>query len=189
MDAYGSGTLVTCGNYDRNVIMAVVATGSKFRRNNGFIVVAFCLLAGLWFGYDGWVGDYHDEELAKGGGRATPNLLFNQYAPIPLALVAAYFLVSALRVSSQKIVAADDGLVLPGGSRIPYSGIRRIDRRFFEKEGHFTLEYNEGQANKHVKFSDRKYDNLGLLLDELVRRTGATPASSADKGNGPGAKS
>ena len=82
---------------------------------------------------------------------------------------------------SRKITADDKALVLADGQQIPYDDIVKIDKRKFAKEGAFTLEYQHGGNNKSLTLTDRKYDNLGLLLDEIIRRTGATPESEAQQ--------
>ena len=178
------GNIWGCVNrLDSNVFlrskkMAVEATGSKFSRNNNLIMAVVCLAFASWFGYDGWVGEYHDEELVKNNGKPTPNLYFNQYAPVPLAVVAIFALVAAAKVPSRRITADDKGLTLSDGREIPYSSIKKIDKREFDKGGHFIIEYSENETAQQLKLSDRKYDNLGLLLDEIVRQTGAAPDES-----------
>jgi len=160
--------------------MAVEAPGSKYSRNNKWIVAVVCLAGALWFGYDGWVGDYSKTQLAENEGKPTANLQFNRYAPIPLVIIAIVSAISAQGVASRKIVADEKGLVFPGGELIAYASIESIDKRFFEKEGRFSVQYSEGGVSKTIRFSDRKNDNLGLLLDEVVRRTGAAPAEGSE---------
>jgi hypothetical protein len=159
--------------------MAVEATGSKFSRHNNLITAVVCLGAALWFGYDGWFGPYKQKQLAINDGKPTSNLLFNQYAPVPLTIFAVWALVAALRGKSRKVTADDKGLVLTDGQQIPYGDIVKIDKRKFAKEGVFTLEYQQGGKDKSLTLSDRKYDHLGLLLDEIIRRTGAAPDNEA----------
>ena len=161
--------------------MAVEATGSKFSRNNNLILAVVCLGAALWFAHDGWMGPYRQKELDKNDGKPTSNLLFNQYAPIPLALFAVWSLISVARGKSRKITADDKALILADGQQIAYDDIVKIDKRKFAKEGTFTLEYEQGGKNKSLRLSDRKYDNLGLLLDEIIRGTGATPESETQQ--------
>jgi len=158
--------------------MAVTATGSKFSRNNSLIFAAVCLAGAAWFGYDGWFGQYRQTELEKNNGVPTPNLYFNQYAPVPLATFAIFSLVSAIRTPSKKVFADENGLTILGKATIPYSSIKQIDKRPFEKEGHFIIEYSQDNGVKKLKLSDRKYDNLALLLDEVIKQTGAKPADS-----------
>lgn len=155
--------------------MAVVAQGSKFSRNNALIIAVVCLLAAAWFGYDGWIGPYKDKQLEESGGKVTANLLFNRFVPIPLVLIAAYSLASAARIGKRKIAADEQGLTIDAKPIITYDTIKQIDKRYFQKEGHFSVEYSTGSTIRQLKLSDRKYDNLGPLLDELITRTGAAP--------------
>ena len=157
--------------------MAVEAIGSRFARNNALIFCAACLIGGAWFGYDGWLGSYRQEQLDDNNGKPTVNLLFNQYVPIPLAIAGIYFLFAATQIPKRRLVADEKGLTVQDRPPIPYSDITHIDNRHFEKSGYFLLGYNDGGRSQELKFSDRKYDNLGLLLDELVQRTGAKPQS------------
>ena len=156
--------------------MATEANASKFSRNNGFIFAAVCIAAGVWFGLDGWSdSEYRQTELESNEGKPTANLMFNMYVPIPLAAVAGYFLVTALLASSRKLEADEKGLVINGKKTVLYSEMNSIDKRHFEKEGHFTIEYEQAGKVERLKFSDRKWDNLGVLLDEVVKQTGAEP--------------
>jgi hypothetical protein len=156
--------------------MAVTATGSRHTRNTNYIIAIVCIVVGLYFFYDGWFGNYREKELEKNDGKPTFNLYINQYAIIPLAAIAVYFALAAKRLQSKRIEADDAALSFSHGLKIPYNNIKQIDRRFFEKEGHFTLEYEAEGSIKRIKLKDRMYDGLGLLLDEIVRQTGAAPA-------------
>lgn len=155
--------------------MAVEASASRFNRNNGFIFAAVCIAAALWFGYDGWFGSYRDTELEGNDGKPTVNLMFNMYVPIPLAAGAGYFLVTSLLSASRKLVADESGLVINDKKTVRYAEMKSIDKRHFDKEGHFTIEYEQAGKVERLKLSDRKWDNLGLLLDEVVKQTGAEP--------------
>ena len=163
--------------------MAVVATGSRHTQNTNYIIAIICILVGLYFFYDGWFGKYREKELEENDGQPTYDLYINQYAIIPLAAIAAFFAISGLRIKSRKITADEAGLECADGLKIAYASIKQIDKRFFEKEGHFTLEYDLGSESKKLKLTDRSYDNLGLLLDEIVRQTGAAPAEKDSKEN------
>lgn len=159
--------------------MAVEAVGSKFSRNNHYILAAMCLAFAVWFTYDGWINKTYQQEETREDGTPTANLQFNRYAPIGLAAIAVYSLLAAAQVKNKRITTDDEGLTVSGKAAIPYRSITHIDKRFFEKEGHYTIGYKEAGADQSLKLSDRKYDNLGLLLDELIRRTGAAPADAA----------
>jgi hypothetical protein len=161
--------------------MAVVATGSRHTQNTNYIIAIICILVGLYFFYDGWFGNYREKELKENDGQPTYDLYINQYAIIPLAAIAAFFAISGLRLKSRRITASENGLEFSDGLKFAYDDIKQIDKRFFEKEGHFTLEYELSGAAKKLKLTDRSYDNLGLLLDEIVRQTGAAPAETGSE--------
>jgi hypothetical protein len=156
--------------------MAVEAVGSKFSRNNNLIVAAMCIVFGAWFAYDGWINKEYEKDQTREDGTPSANLQFNRYAPVGLLAIAVYSLVAAAGVKSKRVVADEQGITVNGKTTIPYSSFTHIDQRVFKKEGHFTIGYKEADTDQILKLSDRKYDNLGVLLDELIRRTGAAPA-------------
>lgn len=155
--------------------MAVVATGSRHTQNTNYIIAVACILFACWFLYDGWFNQKFKEEHTK-DGKPDLTLRMNKfYIPIGCAVVVAFFILSAQRLKSQKITADETGLEFAGGLKIAYDSIKQIDKRFFDKEGHFTLDYEQGGEVKKMKLTDRTYDGLGILLDEVVRQTGAAP--------------
>ena len=165
--------------------MAVTATGSKFRRNNMLILAVICIAGGLWFGYDGWINaEYQENNTDSDTDKPNPNLQFNRYAPIPLAVIAVYEIIMAAIIPSRCVVADEKELTLANGTNIAYESLRAIDKRSFAKDGHFTIRYAVGGAEKSLKLSERKYDNLGLLLDEVISRAGAAPAQAAGSNTG-----
>ena len=160
--------------------MATEATGSSFSRNNNLIVAVVCLAAAAWFGYDGWLGQYRQDQLdineqKTGIRKPTVNLYVNQYIPVVLVPLAVLNLIGAAKCKSRKIVADDEAVTLNNGREIKYADITKIDRRLFEKSGRFTIEYTDSGRTGLAKFDDRKYDNLGILLDEIIKQTGAEP--------------
>lgn len=162
--------------------MAVTARGSKFSRNNWLIVAVACLGAGLYFAYDGWISEKYQTKETNEAGEPSTDLLFNRYVPIPMAAVAAYGFIMAAIIPRRRVVADEKGLTLANGSSIAYQSIRAIDKGRFEKDGVLEIHCEINGAKKLIKLSDRKFDNLGLLLDELVRQTGAAPADATKNG-------
>lgn len=158
--------------------MAIIASGSRYRRNTNFIIVVICLAVMGYCIYDGWI-DKEFQQKHTQDGKPDGTLQFNRiYGPVLFSVAVLYFLISAFRLNAQKIIADEQGLHLSPKSVIAYNSIKKIDKRFFDKEGHFTIEYHSGTTDKRLKLSDKMYDNLGLLLDEVVRRTGAAPAET-----------
>jgi len=159
--------------------MAVVATGCRHTRNTNYIIAVACFIFGIWYFYDGWFGKEFQDKHTREDGTPDATLQMNRYwVPIGGTVAAAFFVALALRMKTRKIIALEDGLELSDGLKLPYDDIKQIDKRFFEKEGHFTLEYEVGGEVKKLKLTDRTYDKLGLLLDEIIRRTGAAPAET-----------
>lgn len=162
--------------------MAIIASGSRYKRTTNYIIIVVCVLGALWLLNDGWRNETFQQEHTK-DGKPDGTLQFNRiYGPAVCAIAVVYFLISVARLKSQKITADESGLHLPDKKLLAYNSISKIDKRFFDKEGHFTIEYQEGGTDKQLKLSDRNYDNLGLLLDEVVRQSGAAPVE-ADQDN------
>lgn len=154
--------------------MAVEARGSRFSRTNNLITAAVMILLGAWFTYDGWFSaDFQQKNTVD--GKPNIDLKINRYVPALLFPLGLYFVYQAQRMSKRKITADEKGLTLENGNQIAYEQFTQIDNRFFAKEGHFTMEYKDGGETRKLKFSDRQYDGLGLLLDEIVKKTGAAP--------------
>jgi len=112
-------------------------------------------------------------------GQPSANLKFNRiYGPIICFVVAIYFFMSVLQQKNRKVAADDTAVTVDGKLTIPYQTMTKIDRRFFKKEGYFTIEYRQNDADKKVKLSSRKYDALSCVLDEIIKHTGAASATS-----------
>jgi len=155
--------------------MAVIARGSRYKQKTDYLIAAICLIGALWLLNDGWRNEKFQQEHTKNDQPDGTLQLNRIYGPMVCAVVAVYFLISAVRLNSKKITADEQGLHLPQGRIIAYNSINKIDKRSFDKEGHFTIEYQGEGTDKQLKLSDRTYDHLPLLLDEIVRRTGAAP--------------
>ena len=160
--------------------MAIEATGSKYYAKTGLIITVACLVFGIYFLYDGWINkEFQEKNTNSETGEPNVSLKVNRvYGPVVCGIAAVYFLVASLGLRSKKIIADENGLTIESGKVIAYHAIKKIDKRDFEKGGQFSIEYEEDTVSKTLKFSDRKYDNLGLLLDEVVRQTGAVPENS-----------
>lgn len=158
--------------------MAIEATGSKYGVKSGVIITMACLAFGVYFLYDGWINEtYQAKETNSETGEPSSDLKFNRvYGPILCGAAGLYFLIGAMRLKSRKITADENGLTFSTGKTIPYTSMKKIDKTPLEKKGYFSIEYEQDQTTKTLKLTDRKYDNLGLLLDEIVRCTGAAPA-------------
>jgi hypothetical protein len=151
--------------------MAIEAPLSRYKRNNFYIYIGACLVAALWFAYDGYLNKSFIAEHSDEQGRPNSTLAFNQKSP-PFFVAGAMLLGGYLCViRGKKVVAGDDALVIAGKQKIPYDAIESIDKTHFEKKGVFTITYKSEQGGQVRRtLSDREYDNLGPVLDHLIAR-------------------
>lgn len=151
--------------------MAIEAPLSRYKRNNFYIYIGACLVAALWFAYDGYLNKSFIAEHTDEQGRPNSTLAFNQKSP-PFFVAGALLLGGYLCViRGKKVVAGDDALVIAGKQKIPYDAIESIDKTHFEKKGVFTITYKSEQGGQVRRtLSDREYDNLGPVLDHLIAR-------------------
>ena len=151
--------------------MTIEAPVSKYRKNNLIIIIVILIAGSLWCAYDGyfnekWIKDHKDAD-----GNPEAYLVFNRKVPffgIPVAAVlGAWFMV----VKGKKLVADDEALVLNGKNRIAYDSIQAIDKTNYKSKGTFAITYKTSEdRQKRLVISDRKYDNLGAILDVLVAK-------------------
>ena len=160
--------------------MAIQIAASKYKRNTNNLLALACVLIIAWLLYDGWFNEKFQREQTDPDGRPNTTLQSNRlWLPIFGAAAAIYFLLSAYYLKSQKITADHDAIRWEKGLNIPYDKIKQIDKRYFEKEGHFTIFYlDPAGADKKVKLSDRDWDGLGIFLDEIIQITGLVPQSA-----------
>ncbi len=149
--------------------MAIEAPLSRYKRNNFYIYIGVCVVAALWFAYDGYLNKSFIAKHTDEQGRPDSTLAFNQKSP-PFLVGGALLLGGYLYViRGRKVVAADDAILIAGKQRIPYDAIDSIDKTHFEKRGFFTITYKSEQGSQTRRtLSDREYDNLGPILDHLV---------------------
>ena len=148
--------------------MAIEAPLSKYKKNNTLIIAAILIGVGAWFAYDG----YKNPDFIKKhtvGGVADSTLNFNRKAPPFMIgvgiLLGIYFVV----IKGKKIVA-DENELIAGSTTVSYDSIEKINKTHFDKKGFFIVTYSQGGQNKELKLSDRTYDNLGAVLDQIVSK-------------------
>ena len=151
--------------------MAIEAPTSKFRKTNLKIYIALCIGLALWFAYDGYFNEKFRRKNTHDDGEPNATLVINQKAPPFLVGAAALFGIYLFAIQDKKLVADDNELVMSTKEKIPYDSIERIDKTYFDKKGFFTVTYkNQGGNEVSRKISDRKYDNVGPILDHLVAK-------------------
>jgi len=149
--------------------MPIEASVSKYKKNNFKIAVVVLLGMAIWFGYDGYFNEKFQKKNTENG---VPNstLAFNQKSPPYLlggAVIAGVFL---LLTRNKKVVADDTGLIA-NNQTIAYDKIEKIDKTHFESKGYFVITYKNQQGDdSQLKLSDKTYDNLGAILDEVVAK-------------------
>jgi len=151
--------------------MAIEAPLSKHKKNNLKIYMAICIIAAIWFGYDGYVNKKFIEKNTDEKGKPNSVLVFNQKAP-PLFIAGTVLLGLYLyAIRNRKIVADETELIITANEKIRYDSIEKIDKTYFDRKGFFTITYKD-ENGKQVdrRLSDRKYDNLAALLDHLVAK-------------------
>jgi len=153
--------------------MAIEAPLSKYKKQNLLIIVVVLVGLAGWFTYDGYISEKFQQEHTEinDAGEEVPDssLAFNRKAP-PFflgagLLVVVYFFV----IKGKKVVAGEKSLVL-NGKEIQYDSIEKINKTFFDKKGYFIVTYKDGAMEVDVKLSDRSYDNMPAVLDELVKQ-------------------
>jgi hypothetical protein len=148
--------------------MAIEAPLSKYKKNNTLIIAAILIGVGAWFAYDGYKNpDFIKKHTVDGVADSTLN--FNRKAPPFMIgvgiLLGIYFVV----IKGKKIVA-DENELIAGSTTVSYDSIEKINKTHFDKKGFFIVTYSQGGQNKELKLSDRTYDNLGAVLDQIVSK-------------------
>ena len=150
--------------------MAIEAPISKFKKTNFKVYIAVCIVAAIWFGYDGY---YNKKFIDKHSPEGVPDttLIFNQKSP-PVFIGAALLLGAYLFVISRKKVLADENeLVINAREEIPYDSIQTIDKTHFSSKGFFIITYKDNSGSEiQRKLSKKTFDNLAPILDHLVEK-------------------
>jgi hypothetical protein len=151
--------------------MSVEAPLSRHRKSNLKIYVGVCVVAAVWLGYDGYFNENFRGRHTDADGRPDASLVFNQMASPVSACLAVLLAGYLFAIRDRKIVAEENQLVISAKERIGYDSIQQINRTHFESKGFFVITYQDshrGQVDR--KLSDRGYDNLSAVLDELVAK-------------------
>ena len=159
--------------------MAIEAPISKFKKTNLKIFLGICLAIAIIFAYDGylskykWSGRYsfYKKQVIDNDGTPTPTMVFNRKSP-PFFLAGALICAGLLyAIKDKKLIADENELVISDKKRISYDSIQQINKTYFEKKGFFVITYkNKGGSEARLKLSDRKYDNLSVVLEHVVEK-------------------
>ena len=159
--------------------MAVEAPLSKFKKNGFKLYIAVCLIVAVVLAYDGYLSKYewskrqkfYNKHVLDNDGKLDDIMLFNRYVPFGLIAAAAALGVRFFMVKDKKIVADENSLNIDGKRSVLYNSIESIDKTHFDAKGYFVITHvAEGGKEEALKISDKMYDNLAAVLDELVAR-------------------
>ena len=148
--------------------MAIEAPLSSYKKKNILIIVAVLIGVGAWFAYDGYKNpDFIKKHTVDGVADSTLN--FNRKAP-PFMIGAGILLGIYFVVIKDKKIVADENELIAGSTTVSYDSIEKINKTHFDKKGFFMVTYSQDGQNKELKLSDRTYDNLGAVLDQIVSK-------------------
>ena len=148
--------------------MAIEAPLSSYKKKNILIIATVLIGVGAWFAYDGYKNEGFIKEHTI-DGVADSTLIFNRKAPPFMIGVGILLGIYFVTIKGKKIVADENELIY-GKVKIAYDAIEKINKTHFDKKGFFIITYSQDGQNKELKFSDRTYDNLGAVLDQIVSK-------------------
>ena len=74
-------------------------------------------------------------------------------------------------IKNRRLLAGENELIIRDKEKIAYDSIQKIDKTHFESKGFFIITYKDNDKREvNRKLSDRTYDNLAAVLDELVAK-------------------
>jgi hypothetical protein len=158
--------------------MAVEAPLSKYKKTNLKIAVAVLIGLAVIFGYDGYLSKYewskrrgfYDKHVTDNNGVPDGTMNFNRKSP-PFFLAAAIIAAAYLAAIKSSKVVADGQSLKTCRQNIDYDSIESIDKTHFESKGFFVITYKDKQGREaRLKLSDRNFDNLSAILDELIAK-------------------
>jgi len=150
--------------------MAIEAPLSKHKKTNYIIYIAVCIVAAVWFGYDGYVSKKFQAAHTQ-DGKPDSTLIFNRWAPPFFIAVAVLFGLYLSKIKNKRMVAGETELIVSDKERIPYDSIQKIDKTYFDSKGYFIITHKDSDGREiNRKLSDRNYDNLAAILEHLVAK-------------------
>jgi len=151
--------------------MAVEAPLSKHKKNNLKIFMVLLIGFAIWFTYDGYFSKRFQEQHTSSEGVPDSTLAFNRQAPFYMVGAAIVLTAYFWLIKDKKVIAAENELLLSGGGKIAYDSIEQIDKTYFKSKGYFLVTYKDSAGREaKCRLSDRSYDNLSAVLDELVAK-------------------
>lgn len=154
--------------------MAIEAKLSRYKKNNWLIIIVVLAGLGAWFAYDGYFNEKFQEKYTitneAGEEVLDSTLVFNRKAPPFLLGGAIAAAIVLFLIKDKKVIASETSLVTEK-LEIAYDNIEQINKTNFDSKGYFILTYKDAHGNeKTLRLSDRTYDNLPAVLDEIVKQ-------------------
>jgi len=158
--------------------MSIKAPISKYKLNGFKLYFVICLVVAVILAYDGYLSkyewskryDFYKEHVIENNGVPDGSMQLNRFGPIILIAGAIFFGIRFVIVKNKKVVAGDTGIIA-NNQNIAYDTIEKIDKTHFESKGYFVITYKNQQGDdSQLKLSDKTYDNLGAILDEVVAK-------------------
>jgi hypothetical protein len=150
--------------------MAIEAPLSKYKKNNFRIGIVILVGLAIWFAYDGYRNEDFIKKHTDQNGKPDSTLTFNRKAPPYMVGVAVLLGVYLFAIKDKKVIAGQDSLIV-GKRQIAYDTIEKIDKTHFDSKGYFVVTYKDYQGvDTNLTLSDRIYDNLSAVIDELVAK-------------------
>ena len=150
--------------------MSVEATSSHYKKNTHKIFITALVLFAVYCIYDGYYNEKFIEKHTSETGELDSTLSFNRKSP-PILIGAAVIIgINLARIWNKKVVAGDTSLDVCG-TEITYDSMESINKTHFDSKGFFTITYKDSQGSDNdIKISDKDYDGLGIVLDEVVAK-------------------
>ncbi len=150
----------------------VVATFSKYSKQNLIIAIVICIGAIIVCSHDGY---YNQGFINKHtiDGQIDSVLAFNKYSPPVFAVFAILAAIRYYVVGSYKVVAGDDSIEVDGKLTIKYDDIDSLNATYFDDKGsgYFILKYKSSDGSlKDLKISKKRYDGTSELLETIVSK-------------------
>ncbi len=155
--------------------MTIEAPISKSKKTNLKIYIGACIVFAVVFAYDGFLSkypwlrrqDFYNKHVKD--GKADDTMMFQRISPFFLAAIAAGIACYLGTVKNKKIIADEEQLTIDGKNQILYRSIQKVDKTNFDSKGFFIITYKDSSdAEKQLKLSNRRYDNLTPVLEKIV---------------------
>ena len=151
--------------------MGIKSSYSSYKKNNFKLAIAICLGLSIWCIYDGYFNKKFIEKHTNADGSNQTYLIFNRNGPfvlVPAAIMIAVWMAVACK---KNLVADDNQIIINNKTTIKYDDIEAVDKTHFKQKGFFTITHkNNLDKLETVKISDKNYDNLAELLEEIVAK-------------------